>query len=236
MILNLDLGNSRLKWQLEISGKAGCVQHLAYTDVEKLKSMWDFKSLKKVRIASVGNSTAYNFLIHLCKTYAVEILEFKTSKEFDGIKNAYGDNYKNLGIDRWLNIIASYKEFGAVFVVSAGSALTLDKINSKGEHQGGFIVPGLQLSLDSLRNKANFLNKINFSKLEEDQFYGKNTNDCVSLGIKNMQQSLLYSAYREENLPFILTGGDAQTIAKNLNLPHKIIEDLIFRGMRLVDK
>lgn len=233
MILNIDLGNTRLKWQLEENARVGRVEYLAHTHIEETCKSWDSHLIKKVRLASVGDTKAHNFLIDFCKKHSLEVLEFKTSENFCGVKNAYGKNYKNLGIDRWLNLIASYNEFGAAFVVSAGSALTLDKINTEGEHIGGFIVPGFQLALKSLKNKANFLSRIDFEKITD--FYGKNTNGCVSLGISKMLQGLLYSAYKEEELPFIITGGDANKLVENLDLPYKIVEDLLFRGMRMAD-
>lgn len=233
MILNVDLGNTRLKWQLEEGARVDKVKYLDHAHIEETSSSWDFYLIKKVRLASVGDTKAHSFLLDFCQKHSLELLEFKTSENFCGVKNAYGKNYKNLGIDRWLNLIAAYNEFGASFVVSAGSALTLDKINSQGEHIGGFIVPGFQLALKSLKNKANFLSKIDFEKITD--FYGKNTNSCVSLGINKMLQGLLYSAYKEEQLPFIITGGDADSLTENLNLPFTKVEDLLFRGMRVAD-
>lgn len=234
MILNIDLGNTRLKYQFENGEKIAEVESFANNFTKEVLENWQSKPISKVRLASVGATLSHNLIIDWCKKNNIHLNLFETGKNFAEIQNAYGENYQKLGIDRWLNIIAAYRGFGAVFVVSAGSALTLDKINSLGQHLGGFIVPGFQLSLDALKGKANFLQKINFEPAKD--FYGTSTNKCVSLGIVKMFQGLLHQAYQEENLKFIITGGDAKLLAKNLNLPHFIVDDLIFKGMRVYDK
>ena len=51
-----------------------------------------------------------------------------------------------MGIDRWLSMVAGWeKHQSSLCVVSCGTALTIDSVDSKGNHLGGYIVPGIDL-------------------------------------------------------------------------------------------
>ncbi|WP_352284776.1 type III pantothenate kinase, partial [Pseudoalteromonas sp. Q18-MNA-CIBAN-0097] len=58
----------------------------------------------------------------------------------------------NLGIDRWLALIAGFTLYPntACIVVDAGTATTIDVLDSEGLHLGGWILPGLDLMTSSL--------------------------------------------------------------------------------------
>lgn len=84
------------------------------------------------------------------RTWKIEP-EFVTSTAAaGGVRNAYTQP-EQLGVDRWLAVIGAHAlERGAVCVVSAGTALTIDGIDADGRHLGGIIVPGLDLMISSL--------------------------------------------------------------------------------------
>ena len=59
------------------------------------------------------------------------------------------------GVDRVLNIAAAYEQLEhACIVVDAGTAITIDLCNDKGEFLGGAIAPGATTMLRSLHREA----------------------------------------------------------------------------------
>jgi pantothenate kinase type III len=82
-----------------------------------------------------------------------------TQKYALGVRNAYPKHNK-LGVDRWLAMLAAYHYYNApVCIVSCGSALTLDIVDSQGQHLGGMIMPGLNLMQQALSRGTANLNK-----------------------------------------------------------------------------
>jgi type III pantothenate kinase len=69
---------------------------------------------------------------------AVSVQEIYTQKYALGVRNAYPKHNK-LGVDRWLAMLAAYHYYNApVCIVSCGSALTLDIVDSQGSVNGCF--------------------------------------------------------------------------------------------------
>jgi type III pantothenate kinase len=59
---------------------------------------------------------------------------------------AYNDNIKRLGADRALNLVgASTKTKNDLIVIDAGTATTIDYLDSSKNHIGGIILPGKNL-------------------------------------------------------------------------------------------
>ena len=51
---------------------------------------------------------------------------------------------ERLGVDRWLALIAARERSKQpTVIVDAGSACTIDLLDSEGRHLGGYILPGL---------------------------------------------------------------------------------------------
>src|SRR5262245_4274558 len=79
------------------------------------------------------------------------------------------DNPWEVGADRIENAVAAYEQFGRsarapLIVVDFGTATTLDAVTAKGEYLGGAICPGVQISADSLFQRAARLPRIDVRK------------------------------------------------------------------------
>lgn len=62
-----------------------------------------------------------------------------------GVRNSYSDPAR-MGVDRWLVLLAAWQHSKeACCIVDCGSAITVDLLSADGEHQGGYILPGLRL-------------------------------------------------------------------------------------------
>ncbi len=131
--------------------------------------------------------------------------------------------YSSMGIDR----VMCCEAVDNGVVVDAGSAITVDLI-SDGEHQGGFIYPGVYALQKCFKDispalEVSFNFDIDLAKMP------KNTEDALSYGALAPLVSHIRSLAKE--MPIIVTGGDAQHI-KHLIHEATIDRDLVFKGMK----
>ena len=74
----------------------------------------------------------------------------QTSKQFLGVTNGY-HNPQQLGVDRWLGIIAGYTVIKKpVAIFDCGTFITLDVVDKDGQHLGGMIAPGMSAAAEKL--------------------------------------------------------------------------------------
>jgi type III pantothenate kinase len=111
-------------------------------------------------------------------------------------------------------MLSAYQMAGqSCAVVSAGSAITADWLSDRGEHLGGFIVPGRKLLASTLlKDLANVLQQplaVSQANLE----LGKSSEECSANGISVMLAGFINDiARRSQNAPIFLAGGDAKIL------------------------
>jgi type III pantothenate kinase len=126
-----------------------------------------------------------------------------------------------LGIDRMVLAAGAVLKYpdSARLVIDAGTCVTYDFIDAENNYLGGAISPGLQLRYGAMHN---FTAKLPLLYPEMPETYlGNTTNLAMHSGVVN---GLLYevegfiSRYSEQyqDLKVILTGGDAEFLAKRL--------------------
>jgi type III pantothenate kinase len=97
-----------------------------------------------------------------------------------GVKNAYLQP-ETLGADRWAALVAARHHLrGDACVIGCGTALTIDILNSDGEHQGGMIAPGWKMMENSLVTNTN---GIISTESEIPDLLGKTTGQAVQAGV-----------------------------------------------------
>src|SRR5690606_3537766 len=125
------------------------------------------------------------------------------------VRNAYLEP-AHLGVDRWLAILAAYhRGKTACGIIDAGSALTLDFVRADGQHEGGYIVPGLSMQRNSLLEKT----AIPATRTEQwgGIAPGSSTLEAIHHGILEMLVQWIVGehAIRKGSDPtWFLTGGD----------------------------
>ncbi len=91
------------------------------------------------------------------------------------------DNPKEVGADRIADAVAAFDLFGGpTIVVDFGTATTFEAISSKGEYLGGAIVPGIDISLDALFNRAAALRRVEL--VEPRSVIGRSTVESMQSG------------------------------------------------------
>ncbi|WP_405630340.1 type III pantothenate kinase [Pseudoalteromonas sp. Ld20] len=141
MRLLIDVGNTALKATLYQQGE------IKPCDVNALP----WPQINELIYACVGKSDQLHALLAQANLHKVPCFEAKVSKELGGLQCAY-QHYDNLGIDRWLALIAVFALWPQqnCIVVDTGTATTIDVLTAQGQHLGGWILPGLDLMTRSL--------------------------------------------------------------------------------------
>ena len=130
--------------------------------------------------------------------------------------NGY-NNVTNMGVDRWLAMIAAvglFPQKSDFVVVDAGTAITCDVI-FRHQHQGGWIAPGLKTLKTSLLSNTEqvFTDDKAQTQHAEPIILGTDTPDCVEQGCLaqlNGMVNLACETLNDQTDDFIvlITGGD----------------------------
>ena len=244
MILEIDMGNTRLKWRVR-DGRAHLAQ--GFIDVE---SSFDLlgdglqlhrDSITAVWVASVVGNLLEQKLVSWCIAYLDLKPEFARSTAVCGlVRNGYKDP-AILGVDRWLGLIAAYYCTGkACIIISCGTAITLDLVADNGRHLGGYIAPGINLMLDSLTSRTRQIRlgeevsvlDLSPALTTADAIYSACAAMLVGLVNNGLQQLRDYESL-QGGIDLIFTGGDAIKL-----LPFypqaRLIPNLVLDGLACV--
>ncbi len=238
MRLLVDAGNSRLKWRLDDAGVI--VDHGAgvLADADPLPGVLARSAdVSRVAVSTVASEEKrLRFLSYLSGQVKAPATCYWAEPQRGGLVNAYQD-YRLMGADRWHAMYGAWQEHRRGFVVvDAGSAITVDYVNSAGRHLGGFILPGLNMMLKSLKVDAA---RIGFDpEPVSGARPGTTTGECVNHGLAWLTGALVGRVHQDSDalgLPDILvTGGDADRLLQ-LGLAARCYPSLVLDGLAVID-
>lgn len=246
MILLIDLGNTRIKWAILESqgirfGGAHAYKTLGLSNV--LSDVWNALSdIEGVWIASVAEASLHHELLGWIQSHwRVTPQVVQSQAEYFGVKNRY-EISEQLGVDRWLNLIAARAEFKTAFcIVDCGSFLTIDVVDAEGQHLGGYITPGLDMMYAALSHFSQGRLQAEMpAHIDNILQLGISTDSCVMNGccqtlvhfINQVTQTL--SVQFRGEITYILSGGDANLLMPLLTQQYEHRPALIFEGMALL--
>jgi type III pantothenate kinase len=155
------------------------------------------------------------------------------------------DDADRVGIDRLLSAYAGWLRFESpLVVIDAGSAITVDWVDSKGLFCGGAILPGLELQSRSLVMGTEALPQIELTTDSPVKLPAKNTADAIRagivLGVASGLEGLIQRyaekfGLTENEFQVVLTGGDARTLSPHLRKSHQTISNLVCQGLLEVE-
>lgn len=165
------------------------------------------------------------------------------------VKTGMAVDYKNpreVGADRIANAVAAREHYGApVIVLDCGTATTFDVVSPQGHYAGGLIIPGMELALEALYQRAAKLPEVSITR--SDTLIGRDT-------ITSMQSGSYWSAveglagiirrlhkideYAEA--PIIATGGLSERLLEDIpeisaHNPHLTLEGLRLLAVKHFD-
>lgn len=108
MILELDCGNSFIKWRvLDADVRQVVGEGVVDSDLALLESLKALKglALKFCRLVSVRTAEETSALISLLtEAFGVSVVCAAPSREMSGVRNGY-EEFERLGLDRWLAML-----------------------------------------------------------------------------------------------------------------------------------
>ena len=206
-----------------------------------LKNCGDYKTISS-EITGIAFSSVVpeiNSVYHKAgrKLFNVESFEIRCDMKFT-ISVNYRD-LNQLGIDRIVNTVAAYHEYGnGCIVVDIGTAVTFDVLNHDGFFDGGLISPGIGITIKALADSASRLPEIVFEK--PDRLVALDTDNAIKSGFYYGWISLIEGVVNRiekiyaRKYKVILTGGFADKISSDMD--REIILDplLTMKGIKYI--
>jgi type III pantothenate kinase len=243
MILELDCGNSFIKWRvIPVTGDAPLIEGVV-ADVADLVRDLDQKKgrVSRCRLVSVRSDVETRAIMNaLSESLEIDVAKAGSAERVATVVNGYRDQQR-LGLDRWLAIVAAYNLCGgACLVIDLGTAITVDLVAFDGRHLGGYIAPGMTLLRGQLLAHTR---RIQYDSIEAQSAIsgmspGKSTAEAVERGCLVMARAYVSSQmdsakhHLGSDFATYVTGGDALLVA---DLPMvKCVPDLVFKGLAIV--
>ncbi len=244
MILELDCGNSFIKWRVLDSEKASSLaEGIVGSDLALIESLVALPGLllTRCRLVSVRALEETSKLVaSLHETFGVNVSCAAPARQMAGVRNGYED-FERLGLDRWLAMLGGFQlAQGACLVLDFGTAATADFIAADGEHLGGFICPGMPLMRNQLRTHTR---KIRYDDASAERALerlspGRTTVEAVERGCTLMLRGFVLTqlelarSYWGDDFTVFLTGGDAELVLDAVPQA-RLVPDLVFVGLAM---
>lgn len=247
MLLLIDAGNSRIKWAVPAPGDAVAPdwQHAGQAEtgnIGTLPQAWHGLGIRRVLISNVAGDAVGQQLRHAIHTAAGEdvvVDSFRSSLACAGMRNNY-DMPAQLGSDRFASAIGARALYAdqPLLIVTSGTAMTIDTVTADGMFEGGMILPGLDMMLQSLAyNTAQLPKVMDFSvKLTP---FATQTTEAILSGCMLAQASVVERVYAAHMERFgattcLLAGGAGDLLASLLQVPVNRVDNLVLTGLHVV--
>ena len=218
MLLTIDVGNSRIKAAVFEHNKQ--VDFFIFEANEALKNFENifekYPNLQKIILSSVGKLEK-EVVDFIQNRFPTEIIDHKSKFPFT---NLYATP-ETLGIDRMVLAAGATLMYPNQnrLIIDAGTCITYDFVNAENQYLGGAISPGIKIRYKSLNN---YTSKLPLLTLSEDfEIIGNSTKSAIHSGVINgvifeIEGFISQYSLKNQDLTIILTGGDAEFLAKRL--------------------
>lgn len=242
MILELDCGNSLIKWRVvSESGNERVCFGVAESDEQLFSSLAQRFDIRHCRLVSVRSDDETRQLVaELDRAFSLRAVCARPAQALAGVRNGY-DDFERLGLDRWLAVLGAF-HLGqrACLIIDLGTAVTADLVASNGEHLGGFIGPGLPLMRNQLSAHTR---RIRYDQRSAEQARdtlqpGRSTAEAVERGCVLMLRGFVMTQLQQAHERFpdgvevFLTGGDADLVRDVVPFA-RVVPDLVFVGLAI---
>ena len=146
------------------------------------------------------------------------------------------DAPERVGIDRLLNAVAinTVRAGSACMIVAAGTAITVDYVDTTGAFRGGAILPGLRLMARALHQHTALLPDV---EIGPEAVPAKSTESAIRAGVFHAVLGGIdrlhgeYAALETADLMLYFTGGDAELLASGYGTAHTVWPALTLAGL-----
>ena len=218
MNLVIDIGNSRMK--LSVFNRGDVLFTIPLDDIspENIQILKDEHPLLSQAILSTTRNVSPDLKKYLSSNF-VPFIELDAETPLP-IENLY-QTKETLGKDRLAAVVGAFDLYPNtnILVIDAGTAITFDIINNKGQYLGGNISPGLEMRFKALNHFTGRLPLI--QKNDFENHFGRSTEEAIRAGVQHgivFETDKTIETFKEfyNNLKVIITGGDANFFDKKL--------------------
>ena len=245
MLLVLDIGNTRLKWAGFDGDRIVTRGAMFVAEIEHFVERAGLALYRPTQVVGshVANLVSKERVERQFAALGIRIYWIVSTASACGVKNGYDDPTR-LGTDRWAAVIAAWHRGLAPCVVAcAGTALTVDQLDERGNFLGGAIVAGYHAMLGGLAGNTAALS------VDAGDWTAQptNTRDALATGaidamvgaIEHGHQRLSLRLRERGVVPvprIVLTGGSAYRLLQHLADGNTVIDSLVLEGVRLLAK
>jgi type III pantothenate kinase len=250
MLLAVDVGNTQTHFGAFDGDEL--VEHWRFATVRQSTSdelgaaLLNLLDLRKVAFASIDASIVSSTVPALGPEWcqmATRYLGHEMVAVGPGIRTGMPiryDNPREIGADRLVNAVAAHARLGGpCIVVDFGTAITFDPVSVAGEYLGGIIMPGVEISLEALTERAAALPKVDIT-VAPRAVIGKTTIDAIRAGVVYGTAGAVDAIVRRlraelgQEARTIATGGLAHAVAPFAETIEEIDDLLTLTGLRII--
>ncbi|HCS21685.1 MAG TPA: pantothenate kinase [Bacteroidetes bacterium] len=226
----IDIGNTSVKWAVfdgELLIESGRMPYGEWKSVQKAHARYkpDNWFMSSVQTLPVTNELGFEYEVFDLNTALPVTIRYTTPS--------------TLGKDRIAAICGARHVFpaSACLVIDAGSCITFDIMDEKGNYFGGSISPGIEMRLKAMHTYTEKLPLLSWE--EPDGFIGDTTRSSMLQGVKQgvLGETLYQISLYEEKFPglqVLITGGDASFFEKNLKKGIFAAPNLVLIGLNTI--
>ena len=245
--LVVDVGNSRIKWGYCAQDRVLYRSSLGPDDTSSWEDQikrWDLATGLQWAVAGVHPERASRFMAW-AKERGDQIVIIQDKKRLPIKTEVEPDS---MGIDRLLNAVAAKSRVqreASIFIIDAGSAVTVDWVDENGVFRGGAIFPGFHLMAKALHDYTAALPLVMIGMdrsagacptlpgLFTESAIGAGVFWAVAGGIKAITRQLIANANAGRHHVIYLTGGDAKMLATVLDPEVELWPTMTLEGIRI---
>ena len=234
----VDVGNTRIKWGLCSSEQVWSFVALPSDDAAAWQKQWLEWKLEPQQswIVSGVHPARRDALVAWLKDRSEAVTLLTSHKQLP--IEVLVDHAESVGIDRLLNAVAANRRRPAnvaAIVIDAGSAVTVDYVDSLGVFRGGAIFPGFRLMAHALHDYTALLPIV---ELDESALPpGLNTIPAIQAGVLHavlggIERLIVEYSHRFPTaFEIFLTGGDAEHLSIKLHRQHQLWPEMTLEGI-----
>jgi type III pantothenate kinase len=223
--LLIDHGNTNVKFALLENGQVkSCprqgVEHLVDALALSDGDVW---------MSSVGDTVLRERIAGQCVGMARTCHRINIQQHTDKLTTSY--DIQSMGVDRWLVLLGCHeRNLYPCVVVDSGTATTIDLMNAQGEHEGGYILPGLSLAQSALTTNTCIPEQ---PELAQQVKIPMSTAETMNFSMPAATAALAEQCALSlaNNATIILTGGGATALSAHMSSPVIQAEYLVFEGL-----
>lgn len=238
MRLLVDVGNTQVKYVFQATEDTSTLSDIVYLDYQSFQaqlSQGKFSEVSSVILANVHGNAVHDSIEKWAALNNIAFVQVHSTAKAFGVTSSYLQP-ERLGVDRWLAMIGAKQIYPQqnLLIIDAGTATTVDVLDAKGQHCGGWIMPGVQTLFDSLLTRTSKI--IATPKTSASLSFGMNSSNCLNHGSWAMTIGAIKEAIIQANSQLILdkvliTGGNGQAITNLMSDTCQLETKLVFHGL-----